>query len=259
MAFIIVVACGKKASGPKEPESSKRILKVLSYNIRHGAPENSETISMDNIASVIKMQNPDIVLLQEVDKNTTRAGEDQAQALGNRLKMFSYFSKSIDYQKGEYGVAILSKYKILSSERILLPNNVAGGEQRSIAMITVDIPNLGEVVFGSTHLDLKAGNRADQVNILNGLATSITKPFIVAGDFNATPDETEMINLKKSFTLGCSGSNCPKTFSAAKPTKTIDYIALNNVASSKLVLRTYMAITDRLESDHLPLLGVYTY
>ncbi len=259
MLFAINSSCSKKASGTVDEVSTKRVLKVLSYNIRHGAPENSSVISMDNIASVIKMQSPDIVLLQEIDKNTTRAGEDQAEALANRLKMFSYFSKSIDYNNGEYGVAILSKYKIIKSESRLLPNNTSGGEQRSIAMITVEIPLLGEVVFGSTHLDLKVENRLEQITVLNNLAKTLGKPFIIGGDFNATPESADISSLKTGFTIGCTGSNCPNTFPASKPVKVIDYIGLNSIAAEKMVLRSYIAITDRLESDHLPLLGVYTY
>lgn len=260
LVLVISNSCGKPTSSKlSEQDATKRVLKVLSYNIRHGAPENSSMISMDNIASVIKMQNPDIVLLQEVDKNTTRAGENQAEALGNRLKMFSYFSKSIDYNKGEYGVAILSKYKIIKSESILLPNNTQGGEQRSIALITVEIPNLGEVVFGSTHLDLKVENRVEQITVLNNLANTLGKPLIIGGDFNATPESADITSFKTSFTIGCSGSNCSNTFPASKPVKVIDYIGLNSIAAEKLVLRSYLTITDRLESDHLPLLGVYTY
>ncbi len=50
----------------------KRIVKVLSFNILHGATTKGD-FNLDAIAKVIIDANPDFVALQEVDYKTNRA------------------------------------------------------------------------------------------------------------------------------------------------------------------------------------------
>lgn len=255
---IVFLSCGKSEAIENIEKSSKKVLKVLSYNIRHGAPANSSIINMNDIAAVIKMQNPDIVALQELDKNTKRYPDDQAKVLAEKLNMHYFFSKSINYSGGEYGVGILSKYPILNQESILLPNEVKGGEQRSLALVTIAVPGLGQLKFASAHLDLVLQNRIAQIEQVNLLAKNSACPLIMAGDLNLAMDAEELSLLKKEFTLSCS-ANCQNTFPSDKPNKKIDFILLNPNATKKLKVRSYEAIGGRLESDHLPLLGIYSF
>lgn len=254
-----LLSCGKKSDSKQEPEQ-KKLLRILSYNIHHGTPINSASgaIELNNISAVIKMQNPDLVALQEVDKNTKRAGEDQAKKLGELLGMNYYFSKSITYDGGEYGVAILSKFPVIATERIVLSNNEPGGEQRTLALITVELPGGQKMKFATAHLDLKVENRTAQMQELNDVSKLSAYPLIVAGDFNATSDSQEFTILKKEFSLNCQ-TNCAFTFPADKPTKTIDFIINNPAAVKQFTLRSYDSIKNQLASDHLPLLGIYSY
>ena len=62
-------------------------LRVMSYNIRHGWGMDSPNheITLERTARVIADQKPDVVLVQEVDKKTTRSnGVDQAEKLALR-------------------------------------------------------------------------------------------------------------------------------------------------------------------------------
>jgi len=265
LQFIVIslafLSCSKskpEISKPVDPPQHKP-LRVLSYNIHHGAPAgNSSPINLDNIAAVIRQQDPDLVALQEVDKNTNRSQNDQAKVLGQKLGMQYFFSKSINYSGGEYGVALLSKFPIISSERILLSNQVSSGEQRSLGIITVDVPGLGKLRFGTVHLDLVFGNRQAQAEQLRDLGKTSAYPMILAGDFNMERLDTEFTPLKSEFSLSCT-NGCPLTFPADKPVKEIDFILLNKKAAEKLSVQDYKAITGRLESDHLPLLGIYKF
>jgi len=246
-----------KESVKPEPEKKQQV-RIMAYNIHHGEPLNSTNgrINLEGIAAVIREQNPDLVALQEVDVNTNRAGVNQAEELAKMLGMEFYFSKSINYQGGEYGVAVLSKYPIKATKRLELPNN-ANGEQRTLAIATVELPNKKLLDFASTHLDLVVQNRLDQAERLNQLAKDSTNPLIVAGDLNAAPTAAEIVLLNKEYVFACQGNGCPFTYPADKPHIAADYIIQSKKASTLLTRLAYTAITNKYDSDHLPVLGIY--
>jgi len=66
---------------------NKKIIKVLSFNILHGATTEGD-FDLDKIAKVIKDADPDLVALQEVDFRTNRAKKyDLATELGYRTTL----------------------------------------------------------------------------------------------------------------------------------------------------------------------------
>jgi endonuclease/exonuclease/phosphatase family metal-dependent hydrolase len=70
------------ASTLQAQSDSSRIVRVLSFNILHGATTKGD-FDLDAIAKVIKDADPDLVALQEVDFQTKRAkGYDLATELG---------------------------------------------------------------------------------------------------------------------------------------------------------------------------------
>jgi endonuclease/exonuclease/phosphatase family metal-dependent hydrolase len=83
-------------------------LKVMTYNIHHGNPPAKEgLIDLEAIAEVIKGQAPDLVALQELDVLTKRSGNiDEVKKLAELTGMHAFFSKGIDHEGGEYGVAV---------------------------------------------------------------------------------------------------------------------------------------------------------
>ena len=52
---------------------------------------------------------PDVIALQELDKNTTWHQTDQLQELADRTGMRPYYCKTISYRGGDYGIGILCK------------------------------------------------------------------------------------------------------------------------------------------------------
>ncbi len=96
---------------------SSRIVKVLSFNILHGATTKGN-FNLDVIAKVIIDANPDLVALQEVDYKTKRAKNyDLATELGWRTKLIPIFARAMNYDGGQYGIAILSKYSFLKTRK----------------------------------------------------------------------------------------------------------------------------------------------
>ena len=88
--------------------SDKTSLKILSYNIKHGRGMDGK-VDLPRIAKVVRSLSPDLVALQEIDRNCTRSGSiDLTAELGAMLGMEGRFGKFMDYQGGEYGLAVLS-------------------------------------------------------------------------------------------------------------------------------------------------------
>lgn len=234
-------------------------IKVMSYNIHTGNPpaQPSSYIDLPAIAAVINAASPDLVALQEVDKNTTRSGGvDQAAYLANATGMNYYYAKTLNFQGGEYGIAILSKYPILESSRYELPKaDGVTGEQRVMAIIAVMI-NGQKVYFGATHFDIIEANKEVQATKVVEIAQGITGPFILAGDFNAKPTTQPMLTLREAFNLPCT--NCQYTSSAASPTKTIDYVLYNNQVLQNRFVAKYEVINESLASDHLPVMATFS-
>jgi len=248
-------------SGDENPElqlPAKKKLVTMTYNIHHGAPENSDVVNLPNIATVIKNSGAELVALQEVDVNVGRSGNvNQAAELAKLLGMEYYFSKSIDYNGGEYGVAILSKYPLSNKRRELLPMPTAG-EQRSIALATVTLPNGKNIEFAATHFDLNVPNRSAQAAYLNEMSGRLNKELFVGGDYNAESTTAEMLKLQEGFRLSCM-STCPLSFPVRNPAKAIDFVIFNPKAATTYTLASAVALTGQYASDHLPVAVVFQY
>lgn len=210
------------------------------------------------IARVINQEKPDLVALQEVDIHTERSGKqlDQARELARLTGMQSFFMKALDYQGGEYGVAVLSRFPIVDSVGYLLPrNSELGGEDRSVAAITVLVPRRGKVVFASTHLDLKEGNRLAQAEAIVDHFKNTALPMILAGDFNAQPGSTTIDYLDQHFTRTCM-QNCLPTIPVENPTRTIDFVMFTPGRNINAV--STRVISEKYASDHLPVVAELT-
>ncbi len=235
--------------------TKKKILKVMTYNIHHcNPPAAGDEIDVEAIAKVIKSQNPDLVALQEVDVNTIRSGKgkNQAEQLAKLTGMYYFFSKAIDYEGGEYGVAVLSKFPIKKTFQIPLPILPDQKEElRTVAAVTIAISKNKDIVFASTHLGLKEPNRLFQSEKIIEKFKEMDMPVIIAGDFNAVPESPVIKKLDAFFTRSCT-TNCEFTIPVKNPNKTIDFIMFNFKAK---VLST-VVIDEQYASDHLPVVSV---
>jgi len=196
---ILLGGCAKNTS-----PTGKAPLRVMTYNIHHANPPSARVkIDVEAIARVINQEKPDLVALQEVDIHTERSGKnlDQARELARLTGMKSFFMKALDYQGGEYGIAVLSRYPIVDSAGYLLPRDPSlGGEDRAVASITVQLPGNKKVIFASTHLDLKESNRLSQAKALIGHFLDSSLPMILGGDFNALAGSSVIDLFDGNFT-----------------------------------------------------------
>ena len=85
-------------------------VRLATYNTHRceGWTQNSGTdrANYNNTAKVISLMDPDVIALQELDKNTTWHPTDQLQELADRTGMRPYYCKTIDYRGGDYGIGL---------------------------------------------------------------------------------------------------------------------------------------------------------
>jgi endonuclease/exonuclease/phosphatase family metal-dependent hydrolase len=144
-------------SSDKETDTSRRI-RVLSYNIHHGEGIDRK-LDLERIARVILSVKPDLVALQEVDRNTDRTNKiDQPAELARLTKMHVAFGGNIEFQGGQYGNAVLSKSPIRRHKNHVLPN-LDDGEQRGVLEVEVEFAKGLPIVLFATHLDHRAKDR----------------------------------------------------------------------------------------------------
>ncbi|REA63608.1 endonuclease [Dyadobacter luteus] len=236
-------------------------LKVMSYNIRIASPPSKGWGYTDLAATaeVIRKQKPDLVALQEVDAFTDRSGKDinQARKLAELTGMYYHFSKAVDRSNGDYGVGILSRFPIKKSKsfRLNVISTNPENEIRAVALITVKT-NLGKMTFVSAHLDhLSDQQRSYQIAQLNKILQKYNRlPIVLGADLNTTPDNAIIQKLGKYLEIPCW--QCPLTFPADNPGKTLDYILLSRKAQKKYDKLSYKTVSETYASDHLPLVMV---
>ena len=181
-AFALAFAACSTTAAPA------RTLRLVSWNIRHGQGLD-DRVDIARIAGELKALAPDIVCLQEVDVGVARSGHiDIPAELAQRLSMHAAFGKNIDYQGGDYGNAILSRWPIAWRHNLHY-RMLRQGEQRGLLMIGIDADG-EELAFGCTHIDYRPDDSERRVNAGEILAAVRERQLVaVAGDFNDVPDK----------------------------------------------------------------------
>lgn len=231
---------------------SAQTLRVMSYNIHHGNPPSKpDYIDLEAIAKVIVDANVDAVGIQEVDIKVGRSNlENQATRLATLTNMDYYFSKGIDLEKGAYGTLILTKHKIIGKRRYDLPM-VVKSENRSLAIVDIELPNGKSFSFANTHLDLKEKNQIEQARYINELGELYSRPLILVGDLNAKPNSPVIRMLEQYFERYKKKEIL--TFPNVNPNQEIDYILVGK--HSKFKWKKYYTLNESYPSDHLPLVA----
>ena len=229
-------------------------LRILSYNIHHAEGVDGK-LDVPRIAQVILSVDPDLVALQEVDKNTIRTGKvNQDIELSRLTKMNCVFGSNITFQGGQYGNAILSKFPIIKNKNFLLPN-VDSGEQRGLLQSQIQISNKENVLFFSTHLDHRRSDteRLASAKAINQIISLDNKsPAILAGDFNDVPDSPTLKELGKVWLR--SNKKILRTIPASKPSRQIDYIFVQPKERWKII--ESQVLDEDIASDHRAIFSI---
>lgn len=245
------------ASGERpelRPTATKKTLRVMTYNIHVGVGIDKK-LDLQRIADVINRERPDLVGLQEVDRGVRRTeGKDEIAELAKLTRMDFSFAHNLDYQGGQYGVAILSRYLIQQADHQKYENK-RETERRGMLRVEVEIDGK-KMNFVTTHLDYQyEDGRLFETEQLLRLLDGIAGPLIIAGDFNDEPGGSAyklMLTKFEDAWLQSKAKVAGLTFPANKPGKRIDYIFCR---TSDRVRVKKAWVVESLASDHLPVMA----
>lgn len=242
------------ASAAEQPTTTST-LRVMTYNIHHGQGTDGK-IDLERIAGIIKTQNVDVVALQEVDRNTLRtARRDLVAELGKLTGMNSCFGKNINYQGGEYGTSVLSRFPILEMTnthyQMLHPH-----EQRGLLQAVLDVGGR-KVLMLNTHLDYHnddAERVLDVKTIKAAIDGRMDLPVILCGDFNEGAGSRTHNRLSEFLadTWKAVGNGAGYTFASSGPWQRIDFIW-----HSKHLRPLNVSVIKTNASDHMPVVGEF--
>lgn len=229
-------------------------LRVLSYNIHH-AEGVDRKLDVERIAGVILSVKPDLVMLQEVDRNVKRTGGvDQPAELARLTNMQVTFGANIELQGGQYGNAVLSRFPIVRQENHHLPN-VDNGEQRGVLAVEVSIPDVADsLLLFATHFDHRSNDKERVLSAaaVNALVEKSDRPALLTGDLNDVIGSQTLIALDRVWKR--SNDEPLPTIPVAQPNRQIDFV-LVRPASRWKVIETRV-LDEAVASDHRAFLTV---
>lgn len=203
-------------------------LRIATYNVHN----TDGSRSIDGISQEIIKHKLDIVGLQEIDVGVLRS--QRKNTLGEINKLCGYpsavFSKSIDYDGGEYGIGALFKYPLVSMEKYMLPSVY---EQRIIVKLVLDT-ECGYLSFFNTHLSyVSRESREEQLKFIRSILSK-EKRFILTGDFNI--ESFDELDVLSSIKMANNKTTPHNTFKAGGCIDNIivsDNIKIKNVILSE--------------------------
>ena len=183
----------------------QRPLVVMTYNIE-GHDELYDTDHAAKIAATIKQFKPDIVGLQEVHDHTWQVRfRNQFEEIRRLTGMNGFYGRSYHSLGGDFGNAILTRGEIVSAVVHPLPSV---GEPRSVleAVIRIDGATLNVYVAHLTSwARLNAATRAEQLDCLAKHVRTSRYPYLLLGDFNASPATAEVAKFEKEDAMQLCG------------------------------------------------------
>lgn len=255
----LLLSCAEKAFPVVTKNDRTNSISILTYNIHHANPPSKPgLIDVNAIANVIKQEKADLIALQEVDVHTNRSGISlhEADEIARLTGMKVFFAKAINYDGGEYGVAILSKFPMEKMNNIPLPtDDHTKGEHRTLATAIIILPNKKKIVFACTHLDAQHDdlNRQLQIRKILEVVKQQNLPLIIAGDLNAVP-ESDVIKQFDSYLTRTCITDCSYTIPEMNPDRTIDYIGFSPAEKFTVVMHSVVA--ESYASDHRPVKAI---
>lgn len=220
------VSCAANAA----PLMPGQALKVMTWNVQflagkryvfwhdlaHGNDESPTpedmAFSLDEVARVIRDEQPDVVLLQELDNGAkASAYQDQLKLLQERLAdLYPCGTSAFDWKAdfipnprifGSVGrqLATLSRYRIDHAERVQLPvadeNFISRQYQPKNALLVSYLPldGGGQLAVLNTHLERATQPDDTAQKQIGAVSKSLDKlesagtPWLIGGDFNLLP------------------------------------------------------------------------
>lgn len=226
-------------------------LTVMTYNIRYGISADGR-FNPEALASVIEQADPDILLLQEVERGFLLNGSHDVLALlQRRLRRHAYYNPA---SEPLFGDAILSRWPLARVEAVALPRRDVPTRPGVIGAV-LTLADGRELAVATTHLhENEAGISAEQVTDLAAhvrrWSADGTRPLLLSGDFNVEPDDPRLAPLLAFLHDGLAGARPLLTSRSDRPTQQIDHMFVTD----KVQLDEVRTIATTA-SDHLPVVA----
>ena len=222
-------------------------MRMMSYNI-HSGKNMDNVLDIPAIAQVVKELGPDICALNEVRMRTRDVGGlELAKEIGEAAGMYWRFGRAIDYNGGEYGNGMLSRYPISFSRVVPVPDVPEEERERRFeprsVLETIVLTDEGPVQALTCHFGLTRGEQERAVaTVVSMLRTDM--PVVFMGDLNMLPDD-DLIAVLREHICDTAGAE-PFTFPARDANSKFDYI----FASEQFACGEFTTV-QTLASDHL--------
>lgn len=244
-------------------------LRVLHWNLHHGVGTDGR-YDINRIASWMARMAPDVITLNEVEKNTWWGREDQPARYETLMEQLTgrewhaFFIQELgDWNANGKGHLILSTFPFASTAREAISYNRTIGA----AGITVNGRTINVIV---THLDPEShSRRLTQAREVIEWAGTLAENRILTGDMNAWPDQTSIAELDRNYRdswtdAGLKGAAIQ--FSGLAPDGAtrngrIDYIFYSRGSGHLAVRRSEVVDTrdsrNAMPSDHRPVVTTF--
>jgi endonuclease/exonuclease/phosphatase family metal-dependent hydrolase len=240
------------------PQKHTRQISVLTFNI-HSARDHRGGVHLGQIGDELARWDPDVVLLQEVDRGRAWTGRvDMPSVLADRLDMAWTFGANVRRSPTNlYGTAILSRFPIVSSSNTLLPDP-PGTQQRGLLHALLDIGGMKLSVY-DTHLEstsYEARNR--QIATIMPILRADPRPKLLGGDFNSAPT-SPVLGAARSLladTWPAVGQGESLTVPASNPRIRIDYLLYGSGDGTTVAPQDARVLLSQV-SDHRAVLATY--
>lgn len=225
-------------------------MRLATFNILHGRTPADGLVEPARLAEAVRILDPDILALQEVDRDQPRShGSDltavAAEAMGavsHRFVAALSGTPGLAWQRGSdddppgtaaYGIALLARYPVLDWEVLRLPRIpfpfpfwrpspfrliTITEEPRAALIGRFDTPD-GPLQVAATHLSFVPGWGRWQLHRLRTHLARRSGPAVVMGDLN-------LANPGPVRTTGFRSLARHPTFPAYAPRRQIDHILI---------------------------------
>jgi endonuclease/exonuclease/phosphatase family metal-dependent hydrolase len=254
---VSVVAGGTVAGQDQKPPTE---LRVAIWNIAHGrglAETNWTGESREqrlerlrSIARALKSQQPDVVILNEVDFDASWSDRvNQAEVIALELGMANRvegrnIDLSLPFLRLRFGNAILSRFPLSEAKALDFPSysgleSFLAGKKRGL-VCKLELPGKQHIRVLAVHLEHRSeAVRISSARIIERIRAESDLPLIAAGDFNSTPKSypratpgdggqtaVSLLLEGKGFRafIKATPTAADFTFRADEPTSAIDWV-----------------------------------
>ena len=183
------------------PSPTGTELRVLVWNTHHGVGTDN-VYNIDRIATWAASMRPDVIMFNEIEKNTYWGREDQPEVYKRLLQQktgktwyYMFAQEYGDWNANGKGNMIMSTYPINGLERYEMVHNA----DRSIAMAWITV-NSRMITLLNTHLDpYDQALRLLQATEVTTWSAMHPENRILTGDMNAWPDQTSIAQITKTY------------------------------------------------------------